>query len=33
MTNPAERTKLRNPTYQAKIARGLANAAEAFTGP
>lgn len=32
MTNPAERRKLRNPTYQAKIARGLANAAEAFTG-
>ncbi len=32
MTNPAERKKLRNPTYQAKIARGLANAAEAFTG-
>jgi N-acetylmuramoyl-L-alanine amidase len=32
MTNPAERKKLRNPTYQRKIARGLANAAGAFTG-
>jgi N-acetylmuramoyl-L-alanine amidase len=31
MTNPAERTKLRSRTYQRKIARGLANAAEAFT--
>ena len=31
MTNPAERRKLRSRTYQRKIARGLANAAEAFT--
>ncbi len=32
MTNPAERKKLRSPSYQAKIARGLANASAAFTG-
>jgi N-acetylmuramoyl-L-alanine amidase len=32
MTNPAERKKLRNPSYQAKIARGLAKAASEFTG-
>ena len=31
MTNPAERKRLRSPSYQAKIARGLVNAAEAFT--
>jgi N-acetylmuramoyl-L-alanine amidase len=32
MTNPTERRKLRSRTYQRKIARGLANAAEGFTG-
>jgi N-acetylmuramoyl-L-alanine amidase len=32
MTNPAERSKLRSLAYQRKIARGLRNAAVAFTG-
>ncbi len=33
MTNPAERTRLRRPAYQLRVARGLANGVQAFLGP
>lgn len=33
MTHPVERLLLRSPAYQARIARGLADAARTFVGP
>jgi N-acetylmuramoyl-L-alanine amidase len=33
MTNPAERARLRSPSYQLRIARGLAAGTEAFVRP
>ena len=33
MTNPADRTRLRRPAYQRRVARGLANGVQAFVGP
>jgi N-acetylmuramoyl-L-alanine amidase len=32
MTNPTERARLRNPNYQWRVARGLANGTERFLG-
>jgi N-acetylmuramoyl-L-alanine amidase len=32
MTNPAERARLRNPNYQWRVARGIANGTERFLG-